>query len=133
MERTCTRSHASAFLAVIALVAPAATAQTSVTPTADARATTVRDVAQRRSAPTGGGSYAGTGAATVLWWDCTPEYGGQAPDAFREAMSDYLDTFMGGGVFDATFVASEIPGTSVRTPRNTSSAVGWTLLRATSL
>ena len=29
----------------------------------------------------------------VLWWDSTPEYGGQAPDALRQQMSDYLTAF----------------------------------------
>lgn len=48
---------------------------------------------------------------TVLWWDATPTYGGQAPDSYRQEMSDYLDNLQGGTVFDATFIASETPGT----------------------
>ena len=64
-----------------------------------------------RRAPSGGSTYAGGAPTRVLWWDCTPEYGGQAPDALREKMSDHLDDFGGGGVFDSTYVASEIAGT----------------------
>lgn len=48
----------------------------------------------------------------VLWWDTTPTYGGQAPDALRQAMSDYLTNFGGGGVFSSTYVSAESqPGT----------------------
>jgi len=50
-------------------------------------------------------------AASVLWWDSTPEYGGQGADSLRQAMSDYLDTYDGGGVFDSTYVSSEVQGT----------------------
>jgi len=48
---------------------------------------------------------------SVLWWDSTPEYSAQAPDAFRQEMSDYLTAFGGGGVFSSTYVGSETPGT----------------------
>jgi hypothetical protein len=57
-----------------------------------------------------------TGAAVeaapfnVLWWDSTPEYGGQAPDSRRQAMSDSL-TSVPGNVFNSTYVSSETPGT----------------------
>jgi hypothetical protein len=47
----------------------------------------------------------------VLWWDSTPEYGSQALDAYRKEMSDYLTNFNGGGVFESTYVSSEVPGT----------------------
>lgn len=47
----------------------------------------------------------------VLWWDSTPEYGGQAPDALRQEMSDYLDAFDGGTIFNSTYVGSETAGT----------------------
>lgn len=46
----------------------------------------------------------------VLWWDTTPEYGSQAPDALRQTMSDYLTNFGGGGVFNSTYVSSPGPG-----------------------
>lgn len=69
------------------------------------------DAAQRSAITTRGSSYAGNGAYRVLWWDCTPEYGGQAPDALRQAMSDHLDAYGGGGVFESTYVSSEISGT----------------------
>jgi hypothetical protein len=47
----------------------------------------------------------------VLWWDSTPDYGGQAPNALRQEMSDYLTAFGGGGIFSSTYVGSETPGT----------------------
>ena len=47
----------------------------------------------------------------VLWWDSTPEYGGQAPNAFRKEMSDYLTSYGGGSVFNSTYVGSETAGT----------------------
>lgn len=47
----------------------------------------------------------------VLWWDSTPEYGGQAPDASRQEMSNYLTAFNGGSVFSSTYVSSETGGT----------------------
>ncbi len=52
-------------------------------------------------------------ASTIrtLWWDSTPSYGGQALDAFRQEMSDFLDTFDDGSIFDATYISSETPGT----------------------
>ena len=54
-----------------------------------------------------------TEAATynVLWWDSTPDYGGSAANSLRQAMSDYLDNFSGGSVFDSTYIGSETPGT----------------------
>jgi hypothetical protein len=52
-----------------------------------------------------------SGAYRVLWWDSTPEYGGQASDARRQEMSDYLTDFAGGSVFNSTYVSSETPGT----------------------
>lgn len=39
----------------------------------------------------------------VLWLDATPEYGGQAPNAFRQEMADSL-TSTPGNVFNATYV-----------------------------
>jgi hypothetical protein len=56
-----------------------------------------------------GGAYALP--FNVLWWDSTPEYGGQAPNARRQAMSDSLTSFNGGAVFNSTYVGSETPGT----------------------
>lgn len=50
-------------------------------------------------------------ATDVLWWDSTPEYGSQAPDSLRQEMSDYIDNFNGGGVFNSKYVSSETPGT----------------------
>ena len=49
--------------------------------------------------------------ARVLWWDATEQFGGQAPDALRQAMSDYLTAFNAGATFDSTYVSSETPGT----------------------
>jgi len=46
----------------------------------------------------------------VLWWDSTPEYGGQAPDALRQEMSDYVDNYGGGSVFNSTYVSSMVSG-----------------------
>lgn len=52
----------------------------------------------------------------VLWWDTTPEYGGQASDPLRQAMSDYLTNFDGGGVFVSTYRDAEFqPGTLAST------------------
>lgn len=48
---------------------------------------------------------------SVLWWDSTPEYGGQAANALREEMSDYLTNYNGGGFFDSTYMGSEVAGT----------------------
>lgn len=42
----------------------------------------------------------------VLWWDSTPEYGGQAADSLRQEMSDYLDAYDGGSVFNSTYVSA---------------------------
>ena len=56
-----------------------------------------------------GGAQAGS--VSVLWWDSTPVYSGQAPDALRQEMSDYLTNFGGGGVFSSTYVSSEVLGT----------------------
>lgn len=47
----------------------------------------------------------------VLWWDSTPEYGGQAPNALRQEMSDYLTNYGGGSVFTSTYAGSETAGT----------------------
>lgn len=47
----------------------------------------------------------------ILWWDSTPSYGSQAPDALRQEMSDSLNSFSGGSVFSSTYVGSEIAGT----------------------
>jgi hypothetical protein len=47
----------------------------------------------------------------VLWWDSTPEYGGQAPDALRQEMCDFLTAVGGGGTFNCTYVSSEVTGT----------------------
>ena len=41
----------------------------------------------------------------VLWLDLTPEYGGQAPDALRKQMSDYLTDYSGGSLFNSTYVS----------------------------
>lgn len=46
----------------------------------------------------------------VLWWDSTPDWGGQAPDTLRQEMSDYLTTFDGGLTFSSTYVSGETPG-----------------------
>ncbi|MCG2842534.1 PEPxxWA-CTERM sorting domain-containing protein [Sandaracinobacter sp. RS1-74] len=43
---------------------------------------------------------------SVLWWDSTPDYGGQAPDALRQKIPDYLTAFDGGSLFQATYVSS---------------------------
>lgn len=56
------------------------------------------------------GTIAEAAPFTVLWWDSTPEYGGQAPNALRQAMSDHL-TSVPGGVFSSTYVGSETLGT----------------------
>jgi len=48
---------------------------------------------------------------SVLWWDSTPEYGSQALDAYRQEMSDYVDAYGGGSIFNSTYVSSEVPGT----------------------
>ncbi len=48
---------------------------------------------------------------SVLWWDSTPTYGGQAADSLRQEMSDYLTNYDGGSLFDSTYVSSETPGT----------------------
>ena len=47
----------------------------------------------------------------VLWWDSTPDWGGQAPDSFRQEMSDYVSAYGGGSLFASTYVGSETPGT----------------------
>lgn len=47
----------------------------------------------------------------VLWWDSTPDYGGQAANSLRQEMSDYLSGFAGGTLFSSTYVGSETPGT----------------------
>jgi hypothetical protein len=47
----------------------------------------------------------------VLWWDSTPDYGGQAPNSFRQEMADALTAFNGGSSFAATYVGSEVQGT----------------------
>jgi hypothetical protein len=47
----------------------------------------------------------------VLWWDSTPDYGGQAPNALRQEFSDYLNSYNGGSVFSSTYVGSETMGT----------------------
>ncbi len=54
------------------------------------------------------GSVLGSGLAqaapfNVLWFDATPEYGGQAPNAYREEMANSL-TATPGNVFTATYV-----------------------------
>lgn len=54
-------------------------------------------------------------AASVLWFDSTPEYGSQAPDALRKEMSDYLSAFKGGSIFTSTYVSGETPGTLAAT------------------
>lgn len=54
-------------------------------------------------------------AVNVLWFDSTPEYGGQAPNALRKEMSDYLTAFGGGGVFNSSYVGSETAGTLATT------------------
>ena len=47
----------------------------------------------------------------VLWWDSTPDYGGQAANSLRQEMSNYLTGFGGGTLFSSTYVGSETPGT----------------------
>jgi hypothetical protein len=114
-RRTSTPSAILVALALAAAAGPVAQGQDLAAPIGTGPGA-VQDVrlpqrAPRPSAPSGGGSaYAGV-AIRVLWWDCTPEYGGQAPDALRQAMSDHLDNYAGGGVFDSTYVSSEIAGT----------------------
>lgn len=56
-------------------------------------------------------SGAAQAAYNVLWWDSTPEYGVQAPNALRQEMSDYLTAFNGGSIFSSTYVGSETAGT----------------------
>lgn len=46
----------------------------------------------------------------VLWWDSTPTYGAQAPDALRQQMSDYIDNYGDGTVFDSTYFSSSSQG-----------------------
>ena len=92
---------------LLALVAGAALGQT-VTPAPLSASTDAPSAAAARPATP---PSLGTATYDLLWWDCTPEYGGQAPDALREAMADYIDAFGGGTLFDTTFVASEIAGT----------------------
>lgn len=75
-----------------------------------APASTAGPSAPKSARPVAPPTSNGVGNYEVLWWDCTPEYGGQAPDALREAMAVYVDAFGGGTVFSTTFVASEIPG-----------------------
>lgn len=48
---------------------------------------------------------------SVLWWDSTPSYSGQADNSLRQQMSDYLTNFNGGGVFNSTYIGSETAGT----------------------
>ena len=48
---------------------------------------------------------------SVLWWDSTPDYGGQAPNSYRQQMADALTAFNGGASFAATYVGSEVAGT----------------------
>jgi hypothetical protein len=43
---------------------------------------------------------------TVLWFDNTPTYGSQAPDALRQEMCDYLTNVGGGGIFDCTYLSA---------------------------
>jgi PEP-CTERM motif len=56
------------------------------------------------------GAAAQAAPINVLWFDSTPEYGGQAPDALRKEMSDYLTALNGGSLFNSTYVSSETPG-----------------------
>lgn len=58
-----------------------------------------------------GASQAAAAPINVLWFDSTPTYGTQAPDALRKEMSDYLTAFDGGGVFSSTYVSGEPQGT----------------------
>jgi len=47
-----------------------------------------------------------TASATtnVLWWDTTPIWSNQAPNALREEMSMFIDDYGDGTVFDSTYV-----------------------------
>jgi cysteine-rich repeat protein len=56
------------------------------------------------------GGVAAAAPAKVLWWDITEEFGGQAPNALRQAMADHLETIDGGAAFDATYVDATTPG-----------------------
>ncbi len=47
----------------------------------------------------------------VLWWDSTAQFDGEAPDALRQEMADFLTNFNGGSWFNTTFVSSQSPGT----------------------
>lgn len=78
-------------------------------PTGSSRAPIPAPSSPQKTLVTGGPSR-GASLATVLWWDATPEYGGQAFNAFRQEMSDHIDAYGGGTVFDSTYVASEVPG-----------------------
>ncbi|MEH0021911.1 MAG: hypothetical protein V6Z89_19810 [Desulfobacter sp.] len=46
----------------------------------------------------------------VLWWDATPTYGSQCPDALRKKMCDYLTTYNAGNAFQCTYVSSMAQG-----------------------
>ena len=47
----------------------------------------------------------------ILWWDSTPEYGGQASDSYRQEFSNSLNSHAGGSVFSSTYMSSETAGT----------------------
>lgn len=46
----------------------------------------------------------------VLWFDSTPEYGSQAPDALREDMSEFIDSFGDGSIYNSTYVSGQASG-----------------------
>ncbi|MBP0030422.1 PEP-CTERM sorting domain-containing protein [Roseofilum sp. Guam] len=47
---------------------------------------------------------------SVLWWDTTPWYHGVLADKRRQEMSDFLDDFGGGDIFDTTYISHKTGG-----------------------
>lgn len=68
-----------------------------------------------------GSLTAGAAPINVLWWDTTPQYGGQATNALRQAMSNALTNFGGGGVFTSTYVDAELAAGTLATRLATNS------------
>lgn len=55
-------------------------------------------------------SQARAASFSVLWWDSTRNNHGPIGDIFRQEMSDFLNEFDGGELFDSTYVSSKIGG-----------------------